>query len=204
MYTGPFISVCIFTSSLVASAEVFIYSWSHGYLCHSAYPFLTFLAENVGVIHARGERSDRWASAGSELCALDLRDSISYGVTARALCSSVHVGTYLAPSSRAMCPGQSSSLLALYHLDSSPWISNSRVKLWRSLNDSPRNLNLIQPTMKPVNSLRVREWYDTSVTLRLEKQEKEQGEKGLKDRISIWGVPCLLLVASPLLLNTIF
>ena len=38
----------------------------------------------------------------------------------------------------------------------------------------------------------------------VKEQEKEQGEKGLKDRISIWGVPCLLLVASPLLLNTIF
>ena len=203
MYTGPFFSA---VSSQAARLFLPKFSCTHGLMGISVIQLTLFWhswLESVGVIHACGERSDRWASAGSELCALDLRDPISYSVRARALCSSIHVDTHPVLSCRAMCPGQSSGLLELYHLDSSPWISNSRVRLWRSLNDSPRNLNLIQPTTKSINSLCVREWYDTSVTLRLEKQEKQQGKKGLKDKINIWGVPCMLLVASPLLLNTI-
>lgn len=51
--------------------------------------------QNVGVIHACGERSDRWGLAGSELFALDLPNSMFYAITARALCSSFYVGTYL-------------------------------------------------------------------------------------------------------------
>ena len=39
----PLLLSCIFSSSPLVSAEVFMYSRSHGYLCHSAYPFLTFL-----------------------------------------------------------------------------------------------------------------------------------------------------------------
>ena len=89
--------------------------------------------ENVGVIHACGERSDRWGLAGSELFALDLPNSMFYAITARALRSSFYVGTYLVLSYRATYTGQSSSLHALYHLDSSPRVSNSRVKNYGEL-----------------------------------------------------------------------